>query len=213
MELARLHSTDRIRCDAGHTQRWNSVAANRHGIVRRNHSLAAFPPSDCRPALRKDSCALTRSFRFRIPQPPAPRGRTGSGLYARQGGPTQVGPFLFVSGCCWRAVIPRRASWRELRCAIAHLRIHFSARPWIDGFSGAQLRTLARASRARNDEQQLPRCCAYFNAATCTPRRASGPAARGCRPGRRPPRRRRRRASNSRSAPSSFPNVRSSHRP
>jgi hypothetical protein len=58
-----------------HTQRWNSVAANRHGIVSRNHSVAAFPPSDCRPALRKDLCALTRSFRFRIPQPPAPRGR------------------------------------------------------------------------------------------------------------------------------------------
>jgi hypothetical protein len=57
------------------TLRWNSVAANRHGIVSRNHSVAAFPPSDCRPALRKDLRALTRSFRFRIPQPPAPRGR------------------------------------------------------------------------------------------------------------------------------------------
>src|ERR1700754_610445 len=47
--------------------------------------------------------ALTRSFRFRIPQPPAPRGRrdrvyrTGQvpeGLRPETG-PTKVGPFLF----------------------------------------------------------------------------------------------------------------------
>src|SRR5262245_27376004 len=43
--------------------------------------------------------ALTRSFRFRIPQPPAPRGRRDR-VYRRGGlppetGPTKVGPFLF----------------------------------------------------------------------------------------------------------------------
>src|SRR3954466_9706070 len=87
-----------------HTQRWNSVAANRHGIVSRNHSVAAFLPSDCRPALRKDLCALTRSFRFRIPQPPAPRGRQDRVCSHDKEGQRELvlfclGSVLFVSGC------------------------------------------------------------------------------------------------------------------
>ena len=48
---------------------------SRHGIVSANHNTAQLPPSDRRPALRKENPALARSFRFRIPQPPAPRGR------------------------------------------------------------------------------------------------------------------------------------------
>ena len=48
---------------------------HRHGIVSENHNTAQLPPIDRRPALRNGSPALARSFRFRIPQPPAPRGR------------------------------------------------------------------------------------------------------------------------------------------
>src|ERR1700722_16345434 len=52
-----------------------SHAARRHGIVSGIHNTAQLPPID-RPAdLRKDNPALARSFRHRIPQPPAPRGR------------------------------------------------------------------------------------------------------------------------------------------
>src|ERR1700730_18309502 len=47
----------------------------RHGIVSRNHNTALLPPSDRPAGLRKDDPALARSFRLRIPQPPAPRGR------------------------------------------------------------------------------------------------------------------------------------------
>src|SRR5689334_11692036 len=47
--------------------------------------------------------ALTRSFRFRIPQPPAPRGRRDrvyrTGLIPETG-PTKVGPFSFWAGAC-----------------------------------------------------------------------------------------------------------------
>ena len=204
-----MRATGGIGCESGHTQGWNSVATNRHGIVLKNLSLAAFPPSDCRPALRKDSRALTRSFRFRIPQPPAPRGRTGSGLYARQGGPTRVGPFLFVAGRICLAVIPERAKrepgihfssrrldQRILLCAIAH---HIS-------------RQEARRGMIKTD--LVDTVYARFSAATCTPRRAWDRASRGYRPGHRPPRHRRRRAtSNSRSARSSFRDVRASRRP
>ncbi|MGX1318452.1 hypothetical protein AB7M17_001905 [Bradyrhizobium sp. USDA 377] len=192
-------STDGIGCEPDHTQGWNSVATNRHGIVRKNLSLAAFPPSACRPALRKDGCALTRSFRFRIPQPPAPRGRTGSGLYARQGGPTRVGPFLFVSGCFRpRQTFPATAAQtlsphpegRALRAASRRMRGHAaSAGPYMvrDARKGALL-TMRVESRVRRSRE------IRISAARCTPRRASGPASRGCRPGHRPPRRRRRRA-------------------
>jgi len=46
----------------------------RHEIVSRNHNAAQFPPSGRRAGLRKTITALARSFRLRIPQPPAPRG-------------------------------------------------------------------------------------------------------------------------------------------
>src|SRR4051812_43112421 len=53
--------------------------------------------------------ALTRSFRFRIPQPPAPRGRQDrvyrKGLipegFIPETGPTKVGPFLFWNVLFW----------------------------------------------------------------------------------------------------------------
>ena len=71
---------------------------HRHGIVSENHNTAQLPPIDRRPALRNGSPALARSFRFRIPQPPAPRGRqdrAGSQVVYPHTGPTRVGPFLF----------------------------------------------------------------------------------------------------------------------
>src|SRR6266849_4401220 len=70
----------------------------RHGIVSANHNTAQLPPSDRRPALRKETPALARSFRFRIPQPPAPRGRQDracSQVVYPHTGPTRVGPFSF----------------------------------------------------------------------------------------------------------------------
>ena len=173
-------STGRIRRDSSHTHRWNSVAANRHGIVSRNHSIAAFPPSDCRPALREDSCALTRSFRFRIPQPPAPRGRTGSGLYARQGGPTQVGPFLFLSGC-FRCLSHSGA--HEVRATVRNCA---PENPFLVSASGLIDSGLAPIGAHRDDERLIVLRPLRFSAATCTPRRASGQVVRGCRPGRRP---------------------------
>src|ERR1700682_3791776 len=48
---------------------------SRHGIVSGNHNTAQLPPSDRPAGLRQEKPALARSFRFRIPQPPAPRGR------------------------------------------------------------------------------------------------------------------------------------------
>jgi hypothetical protein len=48
---------------------------HRHGIVSENHNTAQFPPSDRPSGLRQGKPALARSFRFRIPQPPAPRDR------------------------------------------------------------------------------------------------------------------------------------------
>src|ERR1700681_4784582 len=47
----------------------------RDGIVSGNHNTAQLPPSDRPAGLRQEKPALARSFRFRIPQPPAPRGR------------------------------------------------------------------------------------------------------------------------------------------
>src|ERR1700742_3858021 len=49
--------------------------AQRHGIVSGIHNTAPLPPIDRPSGLRKDDSALARSFRYRIPQPPAPRGR------------------------------------------------------------------------------------------------------------------------------------------
>jgi hypothetical protein len=48
---------------------------HRHGIVSGNHNTAQFPPSDRPSGLPQVKPALARSFRFRIPQPPAPRDR------------------------------------------------------------------------------------------------------------------------------------------
>jgi len=48
---------------------------HRHGIVSGNHNTAPLPPIDRPSGLRKENPALARSFRYRIPQPPAPRGR------------------------------------------------------------------------------------------------------------------------------------------
>jgi hypothetical protein len=98
-----------------HTQRWNSVAANRHGIVSRNHSVAAFPPSDCRPALRKDLCALTRSFRFRIPQPPAPRGRQDRVCSHDKEGQRELVLFCLSRFVCVEMLLPRRTSSSSAR--------------------------------------------------------------------------------------------------
>lgn len=87
------------------------------------------------------------------------------------------------------------------------------------GISRACMVRDARKGRAPHHEEIEPDRTSgrmrsvRFSAATCTPRPASGPVSRGCRPGHRPPRRRRRRASGSRSAPSSFPDDRSSRRP
>ena len=49
--------------------------SGRHRIVSRNHNAAPLPPIDRPAELRKKDTALARSFRYRIPQPPAPRGR------------------------------------------------------------------------------------------------------------------------------------------
>jgi len=49
--------------------------ADRHIIVSRNHNAAPLPPIDRPAELRQGNTALARSFRYRIPQPPAPRGR------------------------------------------------------------------------------------------------------------------------------------------
>jgi len=190
---------------------------------------------------------------------PSPPGSRGSGLYARQGGPTRVGPFLFVSGCVCPTVIPGRAKCkpRNLSIRIFELRDGFrvraeAARPGMtrdqffrndlehtlsphpeeprssrgvskdrgpSGISRACMVRDARKGRAPHHEEIEPDRTSgrmrsvRFSAATCTPRPASGPVSRGCRPGHRPPRRRRRRASGSRSAPSSFPDDRSSRRP
>jgi hypothetical protein len=70
----------------------------RHGIVSGNHNTAQLPPSDRPSGLRKENPALARSFRFRIPQPPAPRGRRDracSQVVYPHTGPTKVGPFSF----------------------------------------------------------------------------------------------------------------------
>src|ERR1700730_6485224 len=49
--------------------------AQRHGNVSGIHNTAPLPPSARPSGLRQLHPALARSFRFRIPQPPAPRGR------------------------------------------------------------------------------------------------------------------------------------------
>jgi hypothetical protein len=79
--------------------------ADRHIIVSRNHNAAPLPPIDRPAELRRGNTALARSFRYRIPQPPAPRGRRDR-VYRRTDyptGPTRVGPFSFSSDrprCC-----------------------------------------------------------------------------------------------------------------
>lgn len=89
-------------------RRRTSAATDRHGIVSRNHSIAAFPPSARRPALRKEGCALARSFGsgFLSPQPP---GAARIGPIRTRRGPARVGPFLFVPGC----LSPRPAEMRQ----------------------------------------------------------------------------------------------------
>jgi hypothetical protein len=47
----------------------------RHGIVSKNHNTAPLLPTARLPKLRQEDTALVRFFRFRIPQPPAPRDR------------------------------------------------------------------------------------------------------------------------------------------
>src|ERR1700736_5975439 len=76
----------------------------RHGIVSGNHNTAPLPPSARPCGLRKDHPALARSFRFRIPQPPAPRGRRDracSQVVYPHTGPTKVGPFVFGVVVFW----------------------------------------------------------------------------------------------------------------
>lgn len=188
-----------IRYGPAHTQQWNSVAANRHGIVSRNHSIAAFPPSDCRPALRQDSGALTRSFRFRIPQPPAPRGREDRVCSRNKEGQRKLVLFCLcrdVSGSTVCLPLPARSLSPPPE--EPHLRRREgSARSCM---VLAAMRSIVRHARKgalltmRIESEDDASSQNRISAATCTPRRASGRACRGCRPGYRPPRRQRRRA-------------------
>ncbi len=79
-------------------------AARRHGIVSGIHNTAQLPPIDRPARLRQVNPALARSFRHRIPQPPAP-GVVGIGPVRRlvypHTGPTKVGPFSFCDSVCW----------------------------------------------------------------------------------------------------------------
>ena len=72
---------------------------SRHGIVSGIIILPHFRQSTAHAGLRQENTALARSFRFRIPQPPAPRGRRdracSQGVNPHTLGPTKVGPFLF----------------------------------------------------------------------------------------------------------------------
>jgi hypothetical protein len=55
--------------------RFKKNGIDRHGIVSGIHNTAQLPPIDRPASLRQTNPALARSFRRRIPQPPAPRGR------------------------------------------------------------------------------------------------------------------------------------------
>src|SRR5205807_9336884 len=81
----------------GRAKRPSAGERGRHGIVSGNHNTAQLPPSDRPAGLRDKNPALARSFRFRIPQPPAPRGRRDRACSQQltDTGPTRVGPFSF----------------------------------------------------------------------------------------------------------------------
>ena len=175
---------------------------DRHGIVSGNHNTAPLPPS-ARPAgLRNNNPALARSFRCRIPQPPAPRGRrdracSQDSLYPLLGQRELV---LFVLGDrCWRG-----ASAPIDDAAV------------IPG-AQAQDAKVAKVAIMVNDLRSSPysrdrMTTAEFSEASCRPRRASDRACRDCRPGHTPPRRRRPRVKYFPAAPSSWRDCRSSRR-
>lgn len=73
----------------------------RHGIVSGIIMTPHFRQASAPPTKHNVACALARSFRFRIPQPPAPRGRQDRAYSLLPTskdaieGPTKVGPFAF----------------------------------------------------------------------------------------------------------------------
>jgi hypothetical protein len=149
---------------------------------------------------------LARSFRFRIPQPPAPRGRRDRACSQRELIPI-LGQRKLVLFRLWPALANATRYAGFAGCSVA-LGLKFSARSVIRGSHPRRKppRIALRSIRATS-------VAAPTTAATCRRRRASRPACRGCRPGHRPPRHRRRRGKYFPAEWSSFPHRRSSRRP
>src|SRR6266480_7795630 len=118
----------------------------------------AFPPRNCHSRPSQGS----RTTQKVVPHPMqkagccqmehAPQG-TGIPVFDRKS-TTSALCTMHGAGQEFHIVIPGRAPWRELWCAIAHLRIHTHDRGY--GFSGVQLHTKARRfASPRNDEERV----------------------------------------------------------
>src|SRR3954453_15442997 len=121
---------------------------------------------------------------------PSPPGPSGSGLFARQGGPTRVGPFLFESICLCRDASASTDFFlisentpsphpEEPRSGVSkdQGRATSAGPAW---FEKALMRLLTM--RIESVLESKDSKCARVSAATYTPRPASGPAFPGCRP-------------------------------
>ncbi len=145
-----------------------------HGNVRKNHNAARFPPPGRRRSLRRFAHWLTRSFRRRIPQPPAPRGR-------------QDRVYFFL-------LLPHLVGFRSGTRLEGPLSpaLLFCLHESHDLAAPAPSDVLQDKYREMSDRIGWRARISWQ--ATCRPPLTSGPACRGCRPAHRPRRHRRPRA-------------------
>ena len=211
----------------GHPKSPRPGETGRHRIVSGIIIPPNFRPATALLDCEKTISALARSFRHRIPQPPAPRGcqdRAYSQCSYPHTGPTRVGPFSFWPANHWQAVfllIPAQ------RCVIASPQkpaADLQTRRQLPGLCGwrwqirhdAAIAAPVRRNPAANPHgQRLRKHTAREipSEATYTPRPASGPACRGCHPGYRRRRHRCPRGKCFPAARSSCRHCRSSRRP